>query len=77
MVSQNQYMDISGLLEEYGQPILETAGSLMDATTVGDAIYAVPTYRNLVTSAYIIMRTDVLEDLGLLEKDRYDIFYRV
>ncbi len=68
MVSQNQYMDISGLLEEYGQPILETAGSLMDATTVGDAIYAVPTYRNLVTSAYIIMRTDVLEDLGLLEK---------
>ena len=68
MVNQNQFMDISGLLSEYGQDILDTVGTLMEATTIDGKIYAVPTYRNLVVSAYIVMRTDVLEDLGLLEK---------
>ena len=61
-------MDISGLLEEYGQDVLSTVGSLIESTTVDGSIYAVPTYRTLVTRAYIVMRTDVLEDLGLLEK---------
>lgn len=68
MANQKQFMDISGLLEEYGQDVLSTVGSLIESTTVDGSIYAVPTYRTLVTSAYIVMRTDVLEDLGLLEK---------
>lgn len=68
MVNQNQFKDISALLPEYGQEMLDTVGSLIQATTIGDKVYAVPTYRNLVVSAYIVMRTDVLEDLGLLEK---------
>ena len=68
MVNQNQFMDISALLKEYAPETVETVGSLMEATTSGGKIYGVPTYRNLVVSAYIVMRTDVLEDLGLLEK---------
>ena len=68
MASQKQLMDISDLLEEYGQDILDTVGDLMKATTVNGSIYGVPTWRSLVTSTYIVMRTDVLEDLGLLEK---------
>lgn len=68
MANQKQFMDISSLLSEYGQGVLDTVGNLIEATTVDGKIYAVPTYRTLVTSAYIVMRTDVLEDLGLLEK---------
>ncbi len=68
MASQNQLMDITDYLEEYGQDILSTVGDLVKATTRDGRIYGVTTYRSLVTSAYIVMRTDVLEDLGLLEK---------
>ncbi len=68
MVSQNQFMDISELLPVYAPELLETVGGLISATSVGDAVYAIPTYRSLVVSAYLIMRTDVLEDLGMLEK---------
>ncbi len=38
-----------------------------DAADEGGKVYGVTTYRSLVTSVYIVMRTDVLEDLGLLE----------
>lgn len=68
MASQNQLMDITDLLDEYGQDILSTVGDLMKSTTIGESIYGVPTWRSLVTSTYVVMRTDVLEDLGLLEK---------
>ena len=70
MTAQNQLMDIADLLDVYGQDILATVGDLIEATSVGDAIYAVPTYRNLLSSYFIFMRKDVLEDLGLLEKAR-------
>lgn len=68
MASQHQLMDISEYLNEYGQGVLETAGELVSATSQGDAVYGVTTYRSLVSGVYIVMRTDVLESLGLLEK---------
>ena len=67
MASQKQLMDISGLLAEYGQGVLDTVGDFISATTVGDGIYGVTTYRTLNSNVYAVMRTDVLEDLGLLE----------
>lgn len=70
MASQGQLMDITDLLSEYGQETLDTVGDLLNATTLNGAVYGVPTYRSMVTSTYISMRTDVLEDLGLLEKAR-------
>lgn len=68
MAAQNQFMDITQLLEEYGQPTLDTIGELIKGTTIDGKIYGVTPRRSLVTSVYIVMRTDVLEDLGLLEK---------
>ena len=35
-----------------------------DAADEGGKVFGVTTYRSLVTSVYIVMRTDVLEDLG-------------
>lgn len=68
MQTQGQLMDITDLMSEYGQPILDTVGDFMKATTVNGSIYAVPAYRDFTTSFYLVMRTDVLEDLGLLEQ---------
>lgn len=68
MAAQNQLMDITELLNEYGKGVLDTVGDLVNATTKDGKIVGVTTYRSLVSSEYIIMRTDVLEDLGLLEK---------
>ncbi len=70
MLAQKQLKDISEELEIYGQDILATVGDLIKATSVGDAVYAVPAYRNLLTTSFIFMRKDVLEDLGLLDKAR-------
>ncbi|WP_346698579.1 ABC transporter substrate-binding protein, partial [Catenibacillus scindens] len=68
MAAQGQLMDITDLLPEYGQGVLDTVGNLIEGTTLGGRVYGVTTYRSLVTSVYIVMRTDVLEDLGLLEQ---------
>lgn len=68
MMAQNQLMDISEYIDIYGPDIKATLGDMLKATTVDDAVYGVPCYRNVVSSNYIFMRKDVLEDLGLLEK---------
>lgn len=68
MVSQNQLMDVTELLNEYAPKAVEALGELMEATAVDGKIMAFPAYRNYAAGPYIEMRTDVLEDLGLLEK---------
>ena len=68
MISQNQFMDISSLLKEYAPDVLKTIGDYMEATTVDDKIYAVPVWRTYVICPYVVMRSDVLEDLGLMDK---------
>ena len=68
MQNQNQLMDLTDLMSEYGQPILDTVGQYINATTVNGSIYGVPVYRNYDSWGWVVMRTDVLEDLGLLEQ---------
>lgn len=68
MATQNQLMDITDLLPEYGQGIVDTVGDYLAATTIEGAVYGIPVYRDLSTNLYVNMRTDVLEDLGILEQ---------
>ncbi len=68
--SLGQLMDITDLVNEYGDNILEIDARTIPATTVNGAIYGIPSYRNNVSSTYIYMRADVLEDLGLTEQAR-------
>ena len=68
MQAQGQLMDITKLLEDYGQPIIDTMGELIRGTMINGRTYGLCGYRNVVSGEYIIMRTEVLEDLGLLEK---------
>ena len=66
--AQNQVMDITDLLDEYGQGIKDLLGDKLKGTSENGRVYGVTGNRTYVISTYIIMRTDVLEDLGLLEK---------
>ncbi len=68
MQAQNQLMDITDLLAEYGQDIQNIMGDKLKGTSANGRIYGVPGNRTYVVSTWIIMRTDVLEALGLLEK---------
>ncbi len=68
MATQGQLMDITDLLETYGQPILDTVGDYLGATTIDGAVMALPINADVVGDLYMNMRTDVLEDLGLLEQ---------
>lgn len=68
MVSQNQLQDITQLMKSYAPKAMAAVGDAVKGTTVDGRIMAFPAYRNYYSGAYIMMRTDVLEDLGLVEK---------
>lgn len=66
--SSNAMMDMSDLLDEYGQDIKELFGEeLLNSYKVGDAQYGIPNYRLLNSNVYLYFRTDVLTDTGTLE----------
>lgn len=67
MTSQNQLIDITDLLSEYATRTVETVGDYMKGTQINGRTMALTTYKSFAAGIYINMRTDVLEDLGLME----------
>ena len=68
MASQNQLTDITDLLSEYAPKALAGVGDLIKGNQINGRTLAFPTYKGFVGGQYINMRTDVLEDLGLMDK---------
>ena len=68
LINQDELMDISAYLEEYGQDIIDISGELLDAFTTGDAVYGIPVNREKAGSLWLNMRKDILEELDLLEE---------
>ncbi|HHV12476.1 MAG TPA: ABC transporter substrate-binding protein [Clostridiales bacterium] len=68
LVAQNQLLPLDDLLTEYAPELLETVGDFVKATSYNGHIYAVPNYRVLNSNSYLIMRKDILDNLGLTEK---------
>ena len=66
--TQNQLLDITELLNQHAPGIVDMMGELLNATTVDDSIYGVACNRVLSSDLYIVMRKDVLDELGLTEK---------
>ena len=67
MQNQGQLKDITALLDTYGRSTERVVGDYIKASTVNGKVYGVPVYRDYSGAIYACMRTDVLEDLGLLE----------
>ncbi len=67
-MTQNQLVDITDYMDEYGQDIKNVLGDYLTATSKEGRIYGVGNNTSLYASAKICMRKDVLDDLGLTEK---------
>ena len=63
----NQLMDISGLLQQYGQTILKTEGDLIRGTSYGDAIYGITHYSSKTGYMCMYVRKDLADASGVTE----------
>lgn len=68
LTAQKQLLDITGMLDEYAPETKELLADYLPATVVGDTVYALPCYRIYNSSYYMVMRKDVLDELGLTEQ---------
>ncbi len=68
LMANKQLLDITEYMEEDGQDILNTLGDYIKVNTLGGQIYGIPCFRNYAMGGYLVMRTDVLEELGLVEE---------
>jgi putative aldouronate transport system substrate-binding protein len=68
LTAQKQLMDISEYIDEYAPETAEMMADYLPATTVGEAVYGIPAYRIYNSSYYLVMRKDVLDELGLTEE---------
>ena len=69
MASQNQLEPLDGLLEDYGQGILETLPeAYINTTNINGQTLGVPVYKDNVATIYYAMRTDILEKYDLVEQ---------
>lgn len=66
MSSQKQLMDITDLLNEYGQDLLKVVPeSWLAGTTINGKIYSVTSYGDKATPLNFACRTDYLEETGI------------
>lgn len=76
-VSKGQLMDITDLLDEYGQGIQDVLGAeFLKAGQVNGRQYTITTMRDLAKSYGIIFRKDLIEELGIdttVIKNEYDL----
>ena len=69
MQAQNQCMPLNDLLDEYGQDIAMLFDEdILETCSKEGELLGVPMYKDNVSNIYLSMRTDILEELGLLEK---------
>lgn len=66
-LSAGQLMNITDILEEYGQDIMDIQGERIKACELNGSIYGVCNNRNAAAFENICIRKDVLEETGHLE----------
>lgn len=67
-MANGQLLDITDYLAEDGPELLELIDDYKEGMSDAGRIYGIPCYRNYASANYLIMRQDILEELGLLEQ---------
>ena len=67
MHQKNMLVDISPYVEENCPEALELMEKYLEVYRMDGGLYGFPTFRGYVTNQYIIMRKDILEELGMVE----------
>lgn len=68
LTTNGQLMDITELANEYGSEMLDTVGVYVDAFSIGGKIYGIPSYRDFASFVTPLMRKDLVEKVGMLDK---------
>lgn len=68
LANNRQLTDMTGLLQEYGQPVKNVVGDLIKGTTVQGKVYGVPCYRSMSSGLSVYISKAILDDLGLTEQ---------
>ena len=68
LIANRQAMDITEYMQNEGKETLDMMGDYLEAMSIDGKIYGVPCYRNWGSGVYLIMRQDILDDLGITEK---------
>ena len=64
-VAQGAALDLTDLLQEYGQDIVKQEGDFLKSGQVDGVQYAIPIYASYAWNMGILYREDVVEELGL------------
>lgn len=64
-VSQGAALDLSSLIQEYGQDILAVEGEYIKSGQINGLQYAIPVYSCYANNLGIIYRADIVKELGL------------
>ena len=67
LYTAGQLMNIRSYLDEYAPGLEATMGDYINTYAIGDGVYALPPYRAYNSLGYILMRKDMLEELGMLD----------
>ena len=65
LYSNHQLLDITEYIESDAREMMELVGDYIGAFSVGGRIYGVPAYRNYANSAFLLMREDILDEIGM------------
>ena len=68
LYTNTMIMDITDIAPENCPEALEIMGAYLDAYKYDGRLYGLPTNRGLCTNSYVIMRKDILEEVGMLEE---------
>lgn len=68
LLEANQLMDVTDILDEYGQNITAALGDFLLGTTKSGRIYGIPNNSCYASSEGILMRKDILDQVGMTEK---------
>lgn len=68
LIANGQLLDITDLMAEEAPDTLAEIGDFIKVSSMNGKIYGIPPYRNYVSSYYMTMRKDILEELGMLDQ---------
>ena len=68
MYANTMAMDITEYMAEFAPEAMEIVQNYVGPYTYDGKLYGIPAYRNYARNYYIIMRKDILDELGLTEK---------
>lgn len=68
LYTRGMVLDITDYLTEYAPDALQLCGPYLDCFTYDGRIYGLPSYRDYVVNCVLLMRTDILQELGMEEQ---------